>query len=177
MYATTKVNLLNLLLSLSDALDLACPSLNQHQIRTAFIAWQLGEKANLEVQDTIDLFMAAVIHDIGALTPEEKLEIVLEKQTDNQPHCIKGEKLLSKVVFAQRSARIIRYHHTDWVKLKELLDEPTAQLIQRSTSRPTSSIKTGKSSTLLTRFPGMWSTRGPWTFSLRCLPGRISGST
>jgi len=37
MYQTIKVKLVNLLLSLSDALDLVSPLLSQHQIRTSFV--------------------------------------------------------------------------------------------------------------------------------------------
>jgi len=41
------VTLGNLVLSLSDAMDLASPLLIQHQQRTAFIVWEMGKAARL----------------------------------------------------------------------------------------------------------------------------------
>jgi HD-GYP domain-containing protein (c-di-GMP phosphodiesterase class II) len=117
------------MLSLSDALDLACPNLNQHQLRTAYIAWQLSEFSDLESQDRIDLMFASVIHDIGALSPEDKMDI-MNVETNKELHCILGEKLLSKVSFAQRASKIIRYHHTNYCELKERIDPSTAKITQ-----------------------------------------------
>lgn len=39
------VNMGNILLSFSDAIDLANPSISSHQMRTAFIAWQMADCA------------------------------------------------------------------------------------------------------------------------------------
>src|SRR6266540_3254652 len=79
MYQTIQVKLLNLLLSLSDALDLASPQLSQHQLRTAVIAWEIGKQAGVTVDEETHLFIAALLHDVSALTPEEKLEIRLRE--------------------------------------------------------------------------------------------------
>jgi hypothetical protein len=57
MYQTISINLSNLLLSLSDALDLASPDLSQHQLRTAFMAWEMGKVANLPDGLMESLFM------------------------------------------------------------------------------------------------------------------------
>ncbi|MBW2109741.1 MAG: HDOD domain-containing protein, partial [Deltaproteobacteria bacterium] len=93
------VNLGNLLLSLSDAMDLASPKLAQHQQRTAFVAWQMGKIAGLADLATEELFIAALLHDIGALSVEEK--VALRQATiegseveDVEGHCIRGETLL-----------------------------------------------------------------------------------
>ena len=72
MYPKISVNLGNLVLSLSDALDLAFSSLAMHQQRTAFIAWELGKRAKLEGKRIENVFLAGLLHDIGALSIEEK---------------------------------------------------------------------------------------------------------
>lgn len=43
VHRNTNVNLGNLVLSLSDTMDLASPLLTQHQMRTAFIVMQMGK--------------------------------------------------------------------------------------------------------------------------------------
>jgi len=72
MYPKISVNLGNLVLSLSDALDLAFSSLAMHQQRTAFIAWELGKQAKLEGKRLEHVFIAGLLHDIGALSIEQK---------------------------------------------------------------------------------------------------------
>jgi HD-GYP domain-containing protein (c-di-GMP phosphodiesterase class II) len=68
MHRDINVNLLNLVLSLSDALDLAGPEISQHQIRIAFIVWELGRAANMRSELLEQLFISALFHDIGALS-------------------------------------------------------------------------------------------------------------
>ncbi len=70
------VNLGNFLLSLSDAMDLASPEMAQHQQRTAFIAWEITKTAGLSEKMTEDIFVAALLHDIGFFRVEEKLAFI-----------------------------------------------------------------------------------------------------
>ncbi len=90
MSQNASVNLSNLLLSLSDALDLASPELAMHQMRTAFIAWEISRAANLPSGLIKQLFIAALFHDVGALTPEEKLSLHRNEVDNVEPHCILG---------------------------------------------------------------------------------------
>lgn len=112
MYHSVRVKLLNLLLSLSDALDLASPDLSQHQLRTSFVAWELSKAAGLSADDTSDLFIASLLHDVGALSAEEKLEIRLRKFNYADTHCLLGEKLLRQVPMFTRPAKIVKRHHS-----------------------------------------------------------------
>ena len=66
------VNLGNLLLSLSEMVDLANPLIVQHQQRTAFIAWEIAKTAGLCDDIIENIFMSALLHDIGAISVEEK---------------------------------------------------------------------------------------------------------
>ena len=72
---TNTVNLANVLLSLSDAIDLANPSVSQHQLRTTYIACEIGKQAGLSPSLLEKLFIAALFHDIGAITVEEKIAL------------------------------------------------------------------------------------------------------
>lgn len=89
-----RVNLGNLALSLSEAIDLADPRIASHQLRTAFVAWQLGLSAGLPRQDIAILFLAALFHDIGALSAEQKLAIHQFEVEDPDRHCVRGESVL-----------------------------------------------------------------------------------
>ncbi len=124
MYSEISVNLGNFTLSLSDAMDLASPAVASHQQRTAFIAWEMGKAANLS-EDTIErLFIAALLHDIGALSPEEKISIHNFDGDNPEMHCIRGEALFKLVPWLEPAAGIIRFHHTGWQKWEEPIDTP-----------------------------------------------------
>lgn len=118
------VNLGNLVLSLSDAMDLANPRLFQHQQRVAFVVWQLGKAARLTDERINTLFIAALLHDIGALSLEEKISLYDSEITDTQSHCIRGESLLATVPLLQDSAKIVRFHHKEWQDWHETIETP-----------------------------------------------------
>lgn len=114
------VNMLKFLLSLSDALDLASSLLTQHQLRTAFIAWRLCEELRFPRTDVETVVAAALIHDIGALAPEDKIDLHEETwDGDVQQHCIVGEQVLRRSPLLEPAAAIVRWHHTPWSELKE----------------------------------------------------------
>jgi putative nucleotidyltransferase with HDIG domain len=111
MYDEIEINLGNLLLSLSDAMDLASPLIASHGIRTAFIAWEVARHAELKPSDIETLFAAALLHDLGALSVEEKTQLHEQEELDTEGHCIKGASFLSRVEFLQHLAPLVRHHH------------------------------------------------------------------
>ncbi|MGC9976306.1 MAG: HD domain-containing phosphohydrolase [Syntrophales bacterium] len=124
MYPKISVNLGNLVLSLSDALDLAFPSLAMHQQRTAFIAWELGKRAKLEEKRIEDVFIAGLLHDIGALSIEEKKSLHDNETAEVEQHCIRGQNLFKSNPWLAPCADLVRYHHRDWVMWEEPRDAP-----------------------------------------------------
>ena len=108
------ISLLNLLLSLSEAMDLAGPEIVQHQQRTAFIAWELGRAAKLPEARLEQLFYAALLHDMGALSVEEKYSILHETGGEFGEHAARGEVLLRKFPFLGDAASLVGNHHACW---------------------------------------------------------------
>ncbi len=118
------VNLGNLVLSLSDAMDLASPSLIQHQQRTAFVVWQMGNAARISNERLEKLFIAALLHDIGAFSLEEKISLRNYEVENIQDHCIRGKLLLDNIPWLKDSAQIIRFHHKEWQHWGESIETP-----------------------------------------------------
>lgn len=123
MQPQISVNLRNLLLSLSDAMDLASPLLASHQMRTAFIVWQMCRAQDHSEQDLQDAFVAALMHDVGALSPEEKIDVHMQEVIDPEKHCILGDAIMLEVPGLERSARIIRHHHHRWQDWKDAVNK------------------------------------------------------
>ncbi len=118
------VNLGNLVLSLSDAMDLASPLLIQHQQRVAFTVWELGRIAGLPNDRMEKLFIAALLHDIGAFSLEEKVSLRNYEVLDVESHCIRGETLLANIPWLKDSSRIIRFHHKEWQEWEQAIEKP-----------------------------------------------------
>lgn len=114
MLRNMKVNLGDLVLSLSYAMDLASPSLIRHQQRVAYIVWEMIKQANLARNRQERCLIAAMLHDIGAFSLEEKVALHNFEVQDPKDHCIRGEALLDQVPRLENSAKHIRFHHTEW---------------------------------------------------------------
>lgn len=118
------VNFGNLLLSLSDAIDLASSQIASHQMRTAFIAWQIGKNASLSKERIENLFIASLFHDIGALSLEDKIKIHNFEEIDVETHCILGEALFESCLLFKPAKKIVRYHHKPLYLWESQLDTP-----------------------------------------------------
>ena len=138
------VNFSNFLLSLSDSIDLASTKIASHQMRTAFIAWQIAKEASLPKERIENLFIAALFHDIGALSLEEKIKLHQFEKIDADTHCILGEALFESSQFFVPAKKIVRYHHKAWHLWDTPIDQPDvfdsqtlyfADLIERHINR------------------------------------------
>ncbi len=111
MLKELSVNFGNFLLSLSDAIDLASSQIASHQMRTAFIAWQIAKAASLSKERIENIFIASLFHDIGALSLEDKIKIHKFEEVNPETHCILGEALFDSTPLFAPAKKIVRYHH------------------------------------------------------------------
>ena len=111
------INLGNLLLSLSESIDMANQNSPQHQLRTAFIALELARYLNLDEVTIENIFMASLLHDIGK-------KINSEESIDYELQCIRGELFVQRVPILKDAAKVIRYHYLDWKDWKGSVDNP-----------------------------------------------------
>jgi len=117
------VNLGRLLLALSEVTDLANPSLIMHQHRTAFIALEMARNANLAPEVVENIFAASLLHDIGAISVEEKVALHNFENLNTSIHTIRGEVLLEQVPWLKSLSRIVRNHHREWHEWDESIDD------------------------------------------------------
>jgi len=114
MYRQIRIPLSDLLASLSEAMDLIDPVLVGHHKQVAYIALCLAEELGLSNKERRRIFLAASLHDIGAVSRKERL-CTMKFEVDNpQEHAIMGATLLSRSQFLAPIADMIRFHHTSW---------------------------------------------------------------
>jgi HD-GYP domain-containing protein (c-di-GMP phosphodiesterase class II) len=119
MPAMPKVTHLDMISGLSTAVDLVYPALHGHHRRTAFIASQIASALSLQPVEMRTLVVAAMMHDVGALSLAERIETLnFEESETAEPgrdwHGEVGYQLLKGFGPLAGAADLIRFHHVEW---------------------------------------------------------------
>lgn len=109
-----RINLFALLKSISDAQDLVSPLLSNHHQQVAYLSFRLANKLKLPIEEQRDIFLAGLVHDIGALSSDKRLEFIEREPMDINNHAFIGAKLLDECGPMKDLALIIKYHHLPW---------------------------------------------------------------
>ncbi len=110
----TYVNMYDLLLCVSNALDLSTPSLVTHHQRVAYLSFTIANELKLPLEDQKNVYSAAIIHDFGALTVDEKIAIARNKHDNLNRHAFIGADITSNFAPLKKVSKIIKYHHLPW---------------------------------------------------------------
>ena len=108
------LHLFDLAICLSDACDLISPLLAHHHKQVACIAFAIGKELGLDHHRLEDLVLAAIMHDIGALSLHERIELMEFETANTSAHEEIGYSLLNQFKPTQRIAEIVREHHRHW---------------------------------------------------------------
>lgn len=120
------VRLFDFLSGLSAALDLMSPEVVGHHKRVAYIAIRLAKALGLSQEELTDLFMAAILHDVGGFTLQSRLA-ALSFEADGTRHAELGYRLMLTNPLLDSAAIIVRHHHTPRVRF-DTLEEPPRKL-------------------------------------------------
>jgi len=108
------MNINECFLSLSRSLDFTRKGLMRHHQRTALIAAKLGKAAGMCDEELLELFQAAIIHDIGITSWHEKEGLATFEIDAPWQHCRRGYELLYLNASLHPLAKIILSHHDRW---------------------------------------------------------------
>lgn len=103
--------------------------LKSHHRRVAVISYHIGKALKLSDDELFELVIAASLHDIGALSVQERDMLVQEDVENPKPHCIMGYKMLSTFEPFSNIAHIIRHHHVNYQELHTNADIPLESYI------------------------------------------------
>ncbi len=109
-----RIRIYDMLFSLSSAADLITPEISGHQQQVARLAYRLAEQMDLPVQSQYNIFIEGMLHDIGALSENERYSIWEGKLVQVHRHAFRGAKLLEEYPLFAPIAKAIRYHHVPW---------------------------------------------------------------
>jgi len=109
-------NAIHILINILQAKD---ASLLEHGKRTACYAMAMGNAIGISARDLLDLYYAALFHDIGqVMLPDDILQknglLTHEEYAFVQCHPRDGAWLLHSIPCLRRSAILIAHHHEHW---------------------------------------------------------------
>lgn len=108
------VSMTELVLCLAEIADLVNPLLSDHHKRVAGIAYNLCSELGLPPIEQADVTFAGMLHDVGAISIDERLDALRFDFEEGYGHSEKGWALLSTYKPFAGIASIVRFHHTPW---------------------------------------------------------------
>jgi HD-GYP domain-containing protein (c-di-GMP phosphodiesterase class II) len=108
------VPLFDLVTSLSDVTDMVNPALNDHHKKVAYIAYSLGHEMGLPQDECRDLLLAGMLHDIGALSLQDKMKALNFEVASPHRHAETGGLLLKSFAPLADIGELVAHHHVRW---------------------------------------------------------------
>lgn len=114
MIKELQIPLFDLATSLSSAMDLISPMVANHHKQVAYIAYQIASELGLPMQRRKNLILSGALHDIGALSFQERLSSLEFEIQNPHKHAEAGYRLLRMFEPFSQIAGIVRFHHVPW---------------------------------------------------------------
>ena len=108
------VNLWNLVSPLGKTFDLMNPALGDHCLRVAYLAMRLAEELGWPAWRRRETAIAGALHDIGAFSLAERLDLMDFETADRGAHARAGYLLLREFKPFERIAETVLHHHLHW---------------------------------------------------------------
>lgn len=109
-----RISIYDLLVCLSKSQDLIAPDIKNHHQQVAYLAFKLSEAIGLSQQEQKTVVLAALIHDIGALTAREKFEVLEKESPSIDSHAFLGARLIKNFKPLKKVSEVVKYHHAPW---------------------------------------------------------------
>ena len=107
-------NLYDLVSCMTKAVDLISLEVSNHHQQVAYLSYALSEKLQLPLEEKQTLVLSALLHDIGALSYHDRLDIIEEGPQTSKSHAYIGARLLCDFAPLKNVAEVIHYHHIPW---------------------------------------------------------------
>ncbi|MDQ7825970.1 MAG: HD domain-containing protein [Candidatus Eremiobacteraeota bacterium] len=114
MLRHVKIPTYDLILCLSAAIDLISPRVAYHHVKAAYGALSIAAEMGFSHQEKNALLLSGMLHDCGALSLKEKMEIMEFEMDSPHYHSDLGGRLLSTFEPFMGISSLVRHHHVPW---------------------------------------------------------------
>ncbi|BBO66887.1 HD family phosphohydrolase [Desulfosarcina alkanivorans] len=109
-----RVNLADLAMSIAKVVDLMNAAVGQHHMQVAYWAYRLADALALPDEDKFDICIAGLLHDIGAFSLQERLDLLAFEDARPGEHAMAGCLILEPFEPFASIAGLIKFHHLPW---------------------------------------------------------------
>ncbi len=109
-----RVNIFDLVASIARVIDMMSPVVGNHHMQVAYLVYRLGEELQLSDDKNFELFIAGALHDIGAFSLQDRLDLLEFEDTKPGEHSKAGSLILETFKPFSSIGRLIKYHHVHW---------------------------------------------------------------
>ena len=109
-----RVNIFDMVASIARVIDMMSPVVGNHHMQVAYLAYRLGEELQLSDDKKYELFIAGALHDIGAFSLQDRLDLLEFEDTKPGEHSMAGSLILETFTPFSGIARLIKFHHVHW---------------------------------------------------------------
>jgi HD-GYP domain-containing protein (c-di-GMP phosphodiesterase class II) len=109
-----RVNIFDMVISIARVIDMMSPAVGNHHMQVAYLAYRLGEQLQLSDDQNFELFIAGALHDIGAFSLQDRLDLLKFEDTKPGEHSIAGSLILETFTPFSSIARLVKFHHVPW---------------------------------------------------------------
>jgi HD-GYP domain-containing protein (c-di-GMP phosphodiesterase class II) len=108
------VDIFDLVTSIARIIDLMSHAVGSHHMQVAYWVYQLGEALKFSDDEKFEFVIAATLHDIGAFSLKERLDLLEFEDTKTGEHAIAGSLILDRFKPFSSIAKLVKFHHTPW---------------------------------------------------------------
>jgi HD-GYP domain-containing protein (c-di-GMP phosphodiesterase class II) len=124
MHTINEISIYDFVCAISEAVDFISPALNNHHKKVAYLSYRIASNANLPKGEIQNIILAAMLHDIGSFSVEERIKSLASMFYDDDEedhHDLLGYKLLKGFEPLAKVATLIKYHHSNYNKLMQYI--------------------------------------------------------
>lgn len=108
------VNMFDMIFCLTNTGDLISNEIANHHKRVAYLAFRIADSFGLSAEEKREIFLAGLLHDVGAFSSNERLVLLEEEPVNMHSHAFIGASILEQFGPLSGAAHIIKYHHVPW---------------------------------------------------------------
>ena len=106
-----KINLFDMVNTISDVSDMISPLLRSHQNVVGYVSFLIAKEMGLSTKEQNDVLIAGLLHDVGATSLKERLDLLNFKIEHPHIHAEKGYFVLKRFKYFKNISNIVRFHH------------------------------------------------------------------
>jgi len=108
------VDIFDLVTSAARVVDLMSHAVGSHHMQVAYWVYQLSEALKFSDDEKFEIVIAATLHDIGAFSLQERLDLLEFEETKTAEHAIAGSLILDRFKPFSSIAKLVKFHHIPW---------------------------------------------------------------